>query len=40
MFLQENTDEIEFQDMLEDENQNVEDDSDTDTDTNMRPSEE
>ena len=40
MFLEENPDEIEFQDMLEIENQNVESDTDSDGDNNMGPSEE
>ena len=40
MFLQENTDEIEFQENLEVENQYVESDTDSDGDNNMGPSEE
>ena len=40
MFLEENTDEIEFQDMLEVENQIIESDTDSDGDNNMGPSEE
>ena len=40
MFLEESTDEIEFQDMLEVENQNIESDTDSDGDNNMGPSEE
>ena len=40
MFLDENTDEIEFQDNLEVENQIIESDTDSDGDNNMGPSEE
>ena len=40
MFLEENTDEVEFQDNLELENQIIESDTDSDGDNNMGPSEE
>ena len=40
MFLDENTDEVEFQDNLEVENQIIESDTDSDGDNNMGPSEE